>query len=222
MNMSIWRASCTESRVSYPSPCAMALATTPKRCRNLYTKQNESSPCCTSEPTRKSPGVMVLWSVSVSTGACALHAWSLPYSKSALATPKETLPSKPVHRIGGCGVRRTISVPSSPGSSSPFSSSVTLRLLTKLPSSSSASPHVACTRKPLAPPLASSTLVTRSGASRRGGVGISSASLMRCTVYGASSVEGSSVVVVQQRVDAATVHFLPHAARLNAASMPLS
>merc|ERR1719393_844157 len=85
MNMSIWRASCTESRVSYPSPCAMALATTPKRCRNLYTKQNESSPCCTSEPTRKSPGVMVLWSVSVSTGACALHAWSLPYSKSALA-----------------------------------------------------------------------------------------------------------------------------------------
>ena len=39
---------------------------------------------------------------------------------------------------------------------------------------------------------------------------------------GASSVDGSSVVIFQKAVDDATVHRLPHCVRLWTASMPLS
>ena len=48
------------------------------------------------------------------------------------------------------------------------------------------------------------------------------ASRMRCAVYGASSVDGSSVVTDQHAVDAATVHRLPQLASWYAASIPLS
>ena len=51
----------------------MALATTPKRCRSLYTKQKESSPCRTAGPTRKRPDVLLLSSCFVRNGELSAH-----------------------------------------------------------------------------------------------------------------------------------------------------
>ena len=86
----------------------------------------------------------------------------------------------------------------------------------------SAAFHVATTLYP--PPCALSTLFTRSGAMSfgRGEKPAAVTCRSRSAVYGASSVEGSSVWTCHVAVEASTVLCLPAFARLTAASTPLS
>mmetsp|Transcript_291 Transcript_291/g.645 ORF Transcript_291/g.645 Transcript_291/m.645 type:complete len:222 (+) Transcript_291:197-862(+) len=221
--MLLVRHSATAALVSIPSPSHMALATTAKRCRNLYTKQNENSACWTAGPTRKMPGVAIDSSSSVSRGASPRHprrGWFSSAKVNRCRAAAATLPSKPVHRTGGWGVCRTRALPGLPGVSAGTMWERSRR--GACASSSSVSDHAAET---LNPPFSTFvTLTTRSGA-KSWGFGLKPGSMTsrrRPAVKGASSVLGSAVLMHQQGVDARTLHFFPALARFTAASTPLS